>query len=265
MRAVSGDSIPIAATIAKARAGGQRQSALVARRDGSYRFRPAARTIAMPPLDPTALAAKTPVIPVLTIERVADAVPLARALVAGGLPVIEVTLRTPAAIDAVRAIAGAVPDCVVGVGTVTKAADIAAAVDAGAKFLVSPGTPPSLATALVQAPVPVLPGCATVSEAMALAERGFAVLKFFPAEPSGGIAWLEAVAAPLPYLKFCPTGGIVAQNAASYLALPNVVSVGGSWPAPKDLIAAGDFDRITALARAAASLGGRRTDDGRRT
>ena len=219
----------------------------------------------MPPLDPTALAAKTPVIPVLTIERAADAVPLARALMAGGLPVIEVTLRTPAAIDAVRAIAGAVPDCVVGVGTVTKAADIAAAVDAGAKFLVSPGTPAALATALAQAPVPVLPGCATVSEAMALAERRFAVLKFFPAEPSGGIAWLKAVAAPLPNLKFCPTGGIVAQNAASYLALPNVISVGGSWPAPKDLIAAGDFDRIIALARAAASLGGRRTDDGRRT
>jgi 2-dehydro-3-deoxyphosphogluconate aldolase/(4S)-4-hydroxy-2-oxoglutarate aldolase len=215
--------------------------------------------------DPTPLAAKAPVIPVLTVERVADAVPLARALVAGGLPVIEVTLRTPAALDVVRALAREVADCVVGVGTVTKAADITAALDAGAKFLVSPGTPPALAARLAQAPVPVLPGCATVSEAMALAEHGFAVLKFFPAEPSGGILWLKAVAGPLPNLKFCPTGGIDARNAASYLALPNVISVGGSWPAPKELIAAGDFARITALAREAAELGRRTTDDGRRT
>lgn len=206
------------------------------------------------PADPTALVSRTPVIPVLTIERVADAVPLARALVAGGLPVIEVTLRTKAAIEAVKAIAAQVPDCVVGVGTVTRAADIAAAIAAGAKYLVSPGTPAELATALAEASVPVLPGCATVSEAMALAGRGFKVLKFFPAEASGGVAWLKSVAAPLPELKFCPTGGIDPKNIAAYLSCPNVLAVGGSWVAPKDAIASGDFARISELAREAAML-----------
>jgi 2-dehydro-3-deoxyphosphogluconate aldolase/(4S)-4-hydroxy-2-oxoglutarate aldolase len=206
------------------------------------------------PADPTALVARTPVIPVLTIERAADAVPLARALVAGGLPVIEVTLRTAAAIEAIKAIAAQVPDCVVGVGTVVRVADIAAAISAGAKYLVSPGTPPELAAALAEASVPVLPGCATVSEAMALSARGFKVLKFFPAEASGGIAWLKSVGAPLPDIKFCPTGGIDSRNAAAYLACPNVIAVGGSWVAPKDALAAGDFARITELARAAAAL-----------
>jgi 2-dehydro-3-deoxyphosphogluconate aldolase/(4S)-4-hydroxy-2-oxoglutarate aldolase len=206
------------------------------------------------PADPTALVARTPVIPVLTIERAADAVPLARALVAGGLPVIEVTLRTVAAIEAIRAVAAQVPDCVVGVGTVVRVSDIAAAVAAGAKYLVSPGTPRELAAALADAPVPVLPGCATVSEAMALSARGFKVLKFFPAEASGGIAWLKSVGAPLPDIKFCPTGGIDSRNAAAYLACPNVLAVGGSWVVPKDALAAGDFSRITELARAAAAL-----------
>ena len=203
--------------------------------------------------DPTALVS-TPVIPVLTIERAADAVPLARALAAGGLTVIEVTLRTPAAIEAVEAITAYVTDCVVGVGTVTRAADIDRAIAAGAKFLVSPGTPGDLAAALANASVPVLPGCATVSEAMALAARGFKVLKFFPAEASGGIAWLKSVAAPLPEVRFCPTGGIDSRNAASYLACPNVIAVGGSWVAPKDAMASGDFARITRLAREAAAL-----------
>jgi 2-dehydro-3-deoxyphosphogluconate aldolase/(4S)-4-hydroxy-2-oxoglutarate aldolase len=206
------------------------------------------------PADPTSLVAKTPVIPVLTIERAADAVPLARALVAGGLPVIEVTLRTRAALDAIRAIAAEVPDCVVGVGTVLRAADIAAAIAAGAKYLVSPGTPAELAAALADASIPVLPGCATVSEAMALGARGFKVLKFFPAEASGGTAWLKSIAAPLPELKFCPTGGIDSRNIATYLACPNVLAVGGSWVAPKDAIAAGDFTRITQLAREASVL-----------
>jgi 2-dehydro-3-deoxyphosphogluconate aldolase/(4S)-4-hydroxy-2-oxoglutarate aldolase len=206
------------------------------------------------PADATALAAQSPVIPVLTIERTADAVPLARALAAGGLKVIEVTLRTKVAIEAVRAIAAEVPDCVLGVGTVVKAADITAAVAAGAKFLVSPGTPPELAAALADAAVPVLPGCATVSEAMALAARGFKVLKFFPAEASGGIAWLKSVAAPLAEAKFCPTGGIDVKNAKAYLSCPNVVAVGGSWVAPKDAIASGDWARITQLAREAAAL-----------
>jgi 2-dehydro-3-deoxyphosphogluconate aldolase/(4S)-4-hydroxy-2-oxoglutarate aldolase len=206
------------------------------------------------PADPTALVAQTPVIPVLTIERTADAVPLARALGAGGLNVIEVTLRTRVAIEAVRAIVTEVPDCVVGVGTVTRAADIEAAVRAGARFLVSPGTPPDLAAALADAAVPVLPGCATVSEAMALAARGFRVLKFFPAEASGGIGWLKSVAAPLPEARFCPTGGIDGRNAAAYLACPNVLAVGGSWVAPKDAVASGDFSRVTQLAREAAAL-----------
>jgi 2-dehydro-3-deoxyphosphogluconate aldolase/(4S)-4-hydroxy-2-oxoglutarate aldolase len=204
-------------------------------------------------LDPTPLVSQTPVIPVLTIERLADAVPLARALVAGGLRVIEVTLRTSAALDAIRAIAGEVPDCVVGVGTVTKGADISAAIAAGARYLVSPGTPAELAAALADASVPVLPGCATVSEAMALMARGFRVLKFFPAEASGGIAWLKSVAAPLPDVKFCPTGGIDGRNVAAYLACPNVLAVGGSWVAPKDAMS-GDWPRITQLAREAAAL-----------
>src|ERR1043165_4468357 len=187
--------------------------------------------------DPTSLVTQAPVIPVLTIERAADAVPLARALVTGGLKVIEVTRRTKAAVEAIRAIAADVPACVVGAGTITRPADIALAVAAGATYLVSPGTPPELAAALADASVPVLPGCATVSEAMALGARGFKVLKFFPAEASGGTAWLKSVAAPLPDVKFCPTGGIDGKNAAAYLACPNVLAVGGSWVAPKDAIA----------------------------
>jgi 2-dehydro-3-deoxyphosphogluconate aldolase/(4S)-4-hydroxy-2-oxoglutarate aldolase len=206
------------------------------------------------PADPTSLVARTPVIPVLTIERAADAVPLARALVAGGLPVIEVTLRTKAALDAIRAIAAEVPDCVVGVGTVLRATDITAAIAAGAKYLVSPGTPAELAAALADCGIPVLPGCATVSEAMVLGARGFKVLKFFPAEASGGVAWLKSIAAPLPELKFCPTGGIDSKNIATYLACPNVLAVGGSWVAPKDAIASGDFARVTLLALKASAL-----------
>jgi 2-dehydro-3-deoxyphosphogluconate aldolase/(4S)-4-hydroxy-2-oxoglutarate aldolase len=206
------------------------------------------------PADPTALVSQTPVIPVLTIERTADTVPLVRALVAGGLRVIEVTLRTKMAIDAIKAIVAEVPDCIVGAGTVTRPADIAAAIAAGSKYLVSPGTPPELAAALADASVPVLPGCATVSEAMALSGRGFKVLKFFPAEASGGIAWLKSIGAPLPDIKFCPTGGIDSRNAAAYLTCPNVLAVGGSWVAPKDALASGDFARITELARAASSL-----------
>ena len=175
--------------------------------------------------------------------------------VAGGLPVIEVTLRTKIALEAVRAIVAEVPQAMSQASVRSRSrADIARACATGARFLVSPGTPASLTDALADAPVPVLPGCATVSEAMALAERGFAVLKFFPAEPSGGARWLKAIAAPLPQLKFCPTGGIDAGNAASYLALSNVISVGGSWVAPADAIAARDFGRIAALAQAAVRL-----------
>jgi 2-dehydro-3-deoxyphosphogluconate aldolase/(4S)-4-hydroxy-2-oxoglutarate aldolase len=204
--------------------------------------------------DPTPLLSGVRVIPVLTIDDARAAAPLAQALVAGGLHVLEVTLRTQAALDSIRAIARAVPQAVVGVGTVTQAADIRPAVEAGARYLVSPGTPPALADALAHAGVPAIPGCATVSEAMALSARGFPLLKFFPAEASGGVAWLESVLAPLPELRFCPTGGIRAANAPAYLALGNVVAVGGSWVAPKDAVATGDFARVEKLARAAATL-----------
>src|ERR1044072_7399341 len=198
--------------------------------------------------DPTALVAQTPVIPVLTIERLGDAVPLARALVAGGLKVIEVTLRTKAAVEAIKAIAAEVPDCVVGAGTITRPSDIALSVAAGAEYLVSPGTPGELAAALAEASVPVLPGCATVSEAMVLSARRVRLLKFCPAEASGGIAWLKSVAAPLPDIRFCPTGGIDGKNIAAYLACPNVLAVGGSGVAPKEASAAGDLPRITRVA-----------------
>jgi 2-dehydro-3-deoxyphosphogluconate aldolase / (4S)-4-hydroxy-2-oxoglutarate aldolase len=208
----------------------------------------------MTPPDPLPLLAGTPVVPVLTIERVEHAVPLARALVAGGLNVIEVTLRTPTALGAIEAIAAQVLECVVGAGTVLGKADVTSALAAGAKYLVSPGTTAELAAALVSAPVPSLPGCASVSEALTLSALGFRVLKFFPAEASGGVAWLKSVAAPCPELKFCPTGGIDLRNAGAYLALANVVAVGGSWPAPPDVLAAGNFARITELAREAAGL-----------
>jgi 2-dehydro-3-deoxyphosphogluconate aldolase/(4S)-4-hydroxy-2-oxoglutarate aldolase len=207
----------------------------------------------MPLPDPTPLLT-VPVVPVLTIERVSDAVPLARALLAGGLPVIEVTLRTKAALDAVRAITAEVPDVIVGAGTVVKPADVTEAVKAGADFLVTPGTPAALGEALREAGVPAIPGCATVTEAMALAVMGFSVLKFFPAEQSGGVRWLRAVAEPLPQIRFCPTGGINGENAAFYLALRNVIAVGGSWTAPPQAISAGDFEGITARARVAAAL-----------
>jgi 2-dehydro-3-deoxyphosphogluconate aldolase/(4S)-4-hydroxy-2-oxoglutarate aldolase len=207
----------------------------------------------MPFSDPTPLLT-VPVVPVLTIERVGDAVPLARALLAGGLPVIEVTLRTKAALDAVRAIAAEVPDVVVGAGTVVKPADVTQAVEAGADFLVSPGTPAALAEALREAGVPAIPGCATVTEAMTLAAMDFPVLKFFPAEQTGGVRWLRAVAEPLPEITFCPTGGINNENAAFYLALRNVIAVGGSWVAPPQAVSAGDFAGITARARAGAAL-----------
>ena len=205
--------------------------------------------------DPTPLLTM-PVVPVVTIERVEDAVPLARALLAGGLPVLEITLRTPAALDAARAILAEVPDVIVGVGTVIKPLDVTHAIDAGADFLVSAGTPANLAQALADAPVPALPGCATVAEAMTLAALGFPVLKLFPAEAAGGVRWLEAVAEPLPEIRFCPTGGVNGDNATSYLALRNVLAVGGSWVAPAHAIAAGDFAGITARARAAAALRG---------
>lgn len=204
--------------------------------------------------DSAAILRRAPVIPVLTINDFEIAVPLARALCDGGLSVIEVTLRTRAALAAIAAIAVEVPDCIVGAGTVVRHVDAAFAIDAGAKFLVSPGTDPVLAETFTEIEIPVIPGCATVSEAMVLSDLGFEVLKFFPAEASGGAAWLKAVAAPLPHIQFCPTGGIDMRNARDYLALPNVIAVGGSWVVPQDALAAKDFARIKTLAREASGL-----------
>jgi 2-dehydro-3-deoxyphosphogluconate aldolase / (4S)-4-hydroxy-2-oxoglutarate aldolase len=196
----------------------------------------------------------TPVIPVVTIGDARHSIQLARTLVEAGLPIVEVTLRTQSALDAIAAMVKAVPEAIVGAGTIVSASQVAEAVEAGAKFIVSPGTPPKLADTLAGAPVPALPGCATVSEALALLERGFELLKFFPAVPSGGIAWLKSVAGPLPDARFCPTGGLDGGNAGEFLALPNVVCIGGAWMAPPDAIAAGDFGRIGGLARAAAAI-----------
>jgi 2-dehydro-3-deoxyphosphogluconate aldolase/(4S)-4-hydroxy-2-oxoglutarate aldolase len=201
-----------------------------------------------------AYARKAPVIPVVTIDDARHAIPLARTLVEAGLPVVEVTLRTAAALDAIAAIAKAVPEAVVAAGTVVRSSQIAEVVDAGAKFIVTPGTPTDLADALAGAAIPAMPGCATASEAIALASRGFGIVKFFPAGPSGGPAWLKSIAGPLPELRFCPTGGVDAANADAYLALKNVVCVGGSWMAPADAIASGDFARVGGLARDAARL-----------
>lgn len=199
-----------------------------------------------------------PVVPVLIVEDARTAVPLARALIAGGLAAIEITLRTPAALEAIRAIAAEVEGADVGAGTVLTAAQFADAERAGASFVVSPGANPAILEAADEMDLPLLPGAATPSEAMTLLEYGYALQKFFPAEPAGGTAYLKALASPLPGIRFCPTGGIDGKNAAAYLALPNVICVGGSWVAPKDAVAAGDWPRIEALARQAASLGGDR-------
>lgn len=194
-----------------------------------------------------------PVIPVLTVADASAARPLAEALVAGGLPVLEVTLRTPAALEAIEAMAG-VEGGVVGAGTLLGPDDVARARAAGAVFGVSPGATMKLLDACEDADLPILPGAATASEAMVLLERGYSVQKFFPAEPSGGIAALKAFAGPIPQVRFCPTGGVSERNAPDYLALPNVLCCGGSWIAPPDLLAAGAWDEITALARKAAEL-----------
>ncbi|MEM7300587.1 MAG: bifunctional 4-hydroxy-2-oxoglutarate aldolase/2-dehydro-3-deoxy-phosphogluconate aldolase [Pseudomonadota bacterium] len=195
-----------------------------------------------------------PVIPVVTIHDVVQGVELARALVRGGLPTIEVTLRTEAAMPALKAIASDVEGAVVGAGTVLSPALLEQSVMAGAKFLVSPGGSQELLDAASKTDTPLLPGVATPSEAMGLGEMGYNALKFFPAEQAGGASYLKAISAPLPQFTFCPTGGVTPQNAQAYLRLPNVACVGGSWVAPKDLVAAGEWDRITDLAREAASL-----------
>lgn len=200
------------------------------------------------------LMALAPVVPVVVLDDADAAVPLARALVDGGLPVIEVTLRTPAALDAIARIAAEVPDAVVGAGTVVRPADAERSADAGARFLVSPGCTPPLRAAMAATGLPFLPGVATASEAIALLEDGVTAMKFFPAEAAGGVPYLKALGGPLPGVRFCPTGGVSPANAASYLALPNVGCVGGSWLTPPDAVRAGDWDTIRTLAKNAAAL-----------
>ena len=200
------------------------------------------------------LANYGPVIPVIVLQREADAVPLARALVDGGVRVLEVTLRTPVALAAMRAIVREVPEAIVGAGTVRSVADAQAAVDAGCQFAVSPGYTSSLGQACHQLKLPLLPGVATASEVMTAQADGYDFLKFFPATAAGGIPLLKAWAGPFPDVAFCPTGGITPQTAAQFLALPNVKVCGGSWLTPQEAMDAGDWGRITTLAREAAAL-----------
>jgi len=198
-----------------------------------------------------------PVIPVLVIEDLAQAVPLAKALVAGGVRVLEVTLRTPVALAAIRAMADEVPEAIVGVGTLTRPEDFTEARDAGACFGVSPGLTPVLIEAARETGLPLLPGVMTPSEVIAARLAGFRELKLFPAQQAGGMGMLQALAGPFPDVTFCPTGGITAETAPEFLALPNVGCVGGSWLTPKTALATGDWEAITALARQASRLGPR--------
>ena len=212
----------------------------------------------MTPKDASAYAREicglAPVIPVIVVKDVAHAVPLAKALVAGGLPVLEVTLRTPVALEVIRAMAE-VEGGVVGAGTLLTAADVRAAKQAGALFGVSPGITDELVAACEAEELPLLGGIATVSEAMRMLARGYDVCKFFPAEANGGAPALKAFAGPLPQMKFCPTGGVSTKNVADYLALPNVLCVGGSWPADPALMAAGRWNEVERLASEASKLG----------
>lgn len=204
-------------------------------------------------MTPAELCRLAPVIPVLVIDDLAQARPLAEALVAGGLPVLEVTLRTPVALDAIREMA-LVEGGVVGAGTLITPQDVQNAVAAGARFGVSPGATDRVLDACQEASLPLLPGAATATEVMRLLDRGFTVQKFFPAETSGGAPAVKAIGGPLPQVSFCPTGGIGLGNAKDYLSLSNVLCVGGSWVAPKALMAKGDWAAITELAREASSL-----------
>jgi 2-dehydro-3-deoxyphosphogluconate aldolase / (4S)-4-hydroxy-2-oxoglutarate aldolase len=196
----------------------------------------------------------SPVIPVVTIDDPQDAVPLAQALVAGGVKIIELTLRTDSALTSLKLIAEEVPDILVGAGTILTPGQADAAMQAGAKFLVSPGVTPALLTSLLALDVPVVPGVATVGEVMAVLEAGLDAMKFFPAGPAGGPSYLAAIGAPIPQVQFCPTGGISLATAPDYLKLPNVSCVGGSWLTPAAAVDAKDWGRITALAAEVAAL-----------
>jgi 2-dehydro-3-deoxyphosphogluconate aldolase / (4S)-4-hydroxy-2-oxoglutarate aldolase len=197
---------------------------------------------------------KAPVVPVMVIDDVKQAVPLARALVAGGLPVLEITLRTEAAMDCIKAIIAEVEGAIVGAGTVLTPQQLRNCERIGCQFAVSPGSTGKLLGEAEDRGIALLPGGVTASECMALLEWGYTIQKFFPAEPAGGAAYLSSLASPLPQVKFCPTGGITPELAPKYLKLPNVITIGGSWMAPKSLVAAGDWGKIEALARAAATL-----------
>ena len=201
-----------------------------------------------------AALARITMVPVLTIDRLDDAVALGRALIDGGLTALEITLRTPVALKAIEVMARELPHAMIGAGTILTPGHARSAIDAGARFLVSPGITPNLIVAAQDWKVPYLPGVATVSEAMALADIGLSFVKFFPAEPAGGAAFLKSIGAPVPDISFCPTGGIGPGNVRDYLALPNVVCVGGSWVAPTAAVAAKDWATITRLAREAAGL-----------
>ncbi|HYW56071.1 MAG TPA: bifunctional 4-hydroxy-2-oxoglutarate aldolase/2-dehydro-3-deoxy-phosphogluconate aldolase [Polaromonas sp.] len=203
------------------------------------------------PLSALQVMRDSPVIPVIVLSDVAHAVPLARALVAGGIRMLEVTLRTPQALACIEAIAREVPEAVAGAGTARSAADVQACAMAGARFIVSPGYTHAVGAACRDAQVPLLPGVATSSEIMMAQEDGFTELKFFPAVQAGGVAMLKAWSGPFGDVRFCPTGGITTANAAEFLALPNVVCVGGSWLVPGDALASGDWARVTELARQA--------------
>ena len=201
-----------------------------------------------------AILRHSPVMPVVVIDDAAQAVPLARALLAGGIRSIEITLRTPAALDAIRAVRAAVPEMATGAGTVLNAADLEAAARAGAHFAVSPGSTPALLAAAAAQDLPWLPGAASASEVMTLREAGYRWLKFFPATAAGGSALLQSLHGPLPDVRFCPTGGISLASAPDWLALPNVVCVGGSWLTPGDRLRAADWSAIETLARQAVRL-----------
>ncbi|MGE4365911.1 bifunctional 4-hydroxy-2-oxoglutarate aldolase/2-dehydro-3-deoxy-phosphogluconate aldolase [Thermomonas sp.] len=203
-----------------------------------------------------AVFARAPVIPVIALQRLEDALPLGRALVDNGLPVLEVTLRTPCALEAIALLARELPEACVGAGTVLEAAGLRRAQDAGAAFAISPGATDALYAAAQAGDIPLIPGIATASELMRGLEHGWQRFKFFPAEASGGVAALKGLAGPLPMARFCPTGGIDAGKAPAYLALPNVACVGGSWMLPEDALRTRDWARIGQLARAAAGLRG---------
>jgi 2-dehydro-3-deoxyphosphogluconate aldolase/(4S)-4-hydroxy-2-oxoglutarate aldolase len=200
------------------------------------------------------LASFGPVIPVIVLNDLDDAVPMAKALVAGGVRVLEVTLRTPVALDCIAAIAAEVPDAVVGAGTVRTVADVRAVTNAGARFAVSPGYTPEIGRSCIEYGLPLLPGVATASEVMQASADGFSFLKFFPATAAGGLPLLKAFAGPFPDVAFCPTGGITLETAPQFLALPNVKVCGGSWLTPSDAVAVRDWARVTALAKEASAL-----------